>query len=35
MMNLKDTDISSEKFWLGFEKTVNELAPKNKELIKF
>ena len=32
---LKDTDISSEKFWHGFEKTVNELAPKNKDLIKF
>ena len=32
---LKDTDISPEKFWHGFEKTLNELAPKNKELIKF
>ena len=31
---LKDIDISPEKFWLGFEKAVNELAPKNKELIK-
>ena len=30
---LKDTDISPEKFWLGFEKTVNELSPKNKELV--
>ena len=30
---LKDLDISVENFWLGFEKTVNELAPKNKELI--
>ena len=30
---LKDTDISPEKFWLGFEKTVNELEPKNRELI--
>ena len=32
---LKDTDISSDKFWLGFEKTVNELEPKNRELINF
>jgi malate synthase len=31
---LKDTDISPEKFWLGFDKAVHELAPKNKELIK-
>ena len=32
---LNDIDISPEKFWLGFEKAVNELAPKNKELINF
>ena len=32
---LIDTGISSEKFWLGFEKTVNELEPKNRELINF
>tara|TARA_Y100001970_G_scaffold277523_1_gene381871 strand:+ start:664 stop:2847 length:2184 start_codon:yes stop_codon:yes gene_type:complete len=32
---LKNTDISVENFWLGFEKTVEELSPKNKELIKF
>jgi len=30
---LKDTKISSEKFWLGFDKAVHELAIKNKELI--
>ncbi len=30
---LKETEISPENFWEGFEKTVNELAPKNKELI--
>jgi malate synthase len=30
---LIDTGISSEKFWIGFEKTVNELEPKNRELI--
>ena len=30
---LTDTDMSSDKFWLGFEKTVNELEPKNRELI--
>ena len=32
---LKNTNISSENFWLGLEKTLDELAPKNKELIKF
>ena len=31
---LTETDISSDKFWLGFQKTVNELEPKNRELIK-
>ena len=32
---LIDTGISSEKFWIGFERTVNELEPKNRELINF
>ena len=32
---LKNTNISSENFWSGLEKTLDELAPKNKELIKF
>jgi malate synthase len=31
---LRDTKISSEKFWKGFDKAVHELAPKNKELIQ-
>ena len=31
---LKDTEISPEKFWLGFDKAVHELTPRNKELIK-
>ena len=31
---LKDTDVSPKNFWLGLEKTLNELAPKNRELIK-
>ena len=31
---LKDTRITSEKFWSGFDKVVHELAPKNRELIK-
>ncbi len=31
---LKDTNISPKEFWLGFDKAVHELAPKNKELIK-
>ena len=30
---LKETEISPENFWAGFEKTINELAPKNRELI--
>jgi malate synthase len=32
---LKDTNISPEKFWLGFDNAVHDLAPKNKEIIKF
>ena len=32
---LKGTVITVENFWLGLEKTLDELAPKNKELIKF
>ena len=31
---LKNTNVSSENFWLGMEKALDELAPKNKELIK-
>jgi malate synthase len=31
---LSDIDISSDKFWLGFQKTITELEPKNRELIK-
>ena len=30
---LKDLDISSEKFWKGFDNAVHDLAPQNKELI--
>ena len=30
---LKGTNLSPEKFWLGFDKAVHELAPKNKKLI--
>ena len=30
---LKETEISPENFWAGFEKTINELAPKNRELL--
>ena len=30
---LKDTNISSEKFWEGFDIAVHELSPKNKDLI--
>ncbi len=30
---LKDLNISSEKFWLGFNNAVHDLAPKNRELI--
>ena len=28
-----DTNISSEKFWEGFDKAVHELAPRNKNLL--
>ena len=31
---LKDTDIEPNKFWSGFDKTVHELSPINKELLK-
>ena len=31
---LKDTNISPEKFWKGFDRIVHELAPKNKILIQ-
>jgi malate synthase len=31
---LKDSGLSSEKFWLGFDNAVHELTLKNKELIK-
>ncbi len=31
---LKDTNVSSENFWEGLEKTLDELTPKNKKLIK-
>ena len=31
---LKDTNITPEKFWKGFDDSVHELAPKNKELLK-
>ncbi len=32
---LKDTSVTTEKFWSGLEKALNELVPKNRELIKF
>jgi malate synthase len=31
---LKDTDVSVENFWTGFEKSLDELVPKNRDLIK-
>ena len=31
---LKDTDISSKKFWSDFDRAVHELSPKNKQLLK-
>ena len=31
---LKSADISSDKFWLGFDKAVHELSPINKKLVK-
>ena len=32
---LKNIDLSPKNFWLGIEKTLQELAPKNEELIQF
>ena len=31
---LLGTNISSKKFWDGFDKVVHELAPKNRELLE-
>ena len=31
---LKDTDITKENFWTGFEKAIYDLVPKNRELIE-
>ena len=31
---LKNTNVSKENFWLGLEKALDELVPKNKELIR-
>ena len=31
---LQGAEITSDNFWAGFDKAVNELAPKNKELLK-
>ena len=31
---LEGTSITPEKFWLGFNKSVHELTPKNNELLK-
>jgi len=31
---LKDTEISPDIFWKGFDKALHELAPRNKELLK-
>ena len=30
---LKDTDLTPERFWSGFDKAIHELAPRNKELL--
>ncbi len=32
---LKNTNVSPKNFWLGLEKALDELAPKNRELINF
>ncbi len=31
---LKDTGVTPEKFWSGFDKTVHELSPQNQNLLK-
>ena len=30
----KDIEINLSQFWIGFEKTINELTPKNRELLE-
>ena len=30
---LRDTNISPKEFWLGFDKAIHELTPRNIELI--
>ena len=30
---LPDTDVSSDRFWNGFDEVVHELTPKNRELL--
>ena len=30
---LKDTEVTPDNFWKGFDQAVHELAPKNKELL--
>ena len=31
---IPDTHVDQEEFWIGFEKTVHELAPINKSLLE-
>ena len=31
---LKNTEISKDRFWKGFDKTIHDLAPKNRELLQ-
>ena len=31
---LVETNINPERFWSGFDRSVHELAPKNKELLE-
>ena len=31
---LKDTEISQENFWSGFDKSLHELAPKHRKLLE-
>ena len=31
---LPGTEISHSKFWQGFDKSIHELAPKNKKLLE-
>ena len=32
---LPNTDVTKENFWIGLDKSVHELAPKNRKLLEY